>query len=76
MAPEVDQALTLIGHMPDVLSARMSGSGATCFGLFAHKEGARNAAGAIASERTDWWVRAAPLLHGPLDRLRAPPAQA
>ncbi len=72
LAPEVDQALTLIGQRPDVLFARMSGSGATCFGLFAHREGARNAAAAIASECPDWWIRVAPLLHGPLDRLRAP----
>jgi 4-diphosphocytidyl-2-C-methyl-D-erythritol kinase len=74
LAPEIDQALDLIGHVPEVLLARMSGSGATCFGLFASRDGARNAAAAIGSERPDWWVRVAPLLHGPLDRLRAPPA--
>jgi 4-diphosphocytidyl-2-C-methyl-D-erythritol kinase len=74
LAPEIGQALALIDHMPEVLLARMSGSGATCFGLFANGEGARNAAAAIGSERPDWWVRMAPLLHGPLDRLRAPPA--
>jgi 4-diphosphocytidyl-2-C-methyl-D-erythritol kinase len=74
LAPEIDQALALIGHMPEVLLARMSGSGATCFGLFANREGARNAAAAIGSERPDWWVRVAPLLHGPLDRMRVPPA--
>jgi 4-diphosphocytidyl-2-C-methyl-D-erythritol kinase len=72
LAPEIDQALALIGQLPEVLLARMSGSGATCFALFANREGARNAAAAIGSERPDWWVRVAPLLHGPLDRLRAP----
>jgi len=74
LAPEIDLALALIGQMPEVLLARMSGSGATCFGLFANREEARNAATAIGTERPDWWVRVAPLLHGPLDRLRAPPA--
>ncbi len=72
LAPEIDLALALIGQMPEVLLARMSGSGATCFGLFANREEARNAVTAIGTERPDWWVRVAPLLHGPLDRLRAP----
>jgi len=70
LAPEVGEALTLIGRRPDALLARMSGSGATCFGLFASRQGARDAAAAIAAERPGWWVREAPLLHGPLDRLR------
>jgi 4-diphosphocytidyl-2-C-methyl-D-erythritol kinase len=68
----VGEALTAIGRRPDALLARMSGSGATCFGLFASGEGAQDAAAAITAERPDWWVRVAPLLHGPLDRLRAP----
>ena len=72
LAPEVGEALTAIGRRPDALLARMSGSGATCFGLFASGEGAQDAAAAITAERPDWWVRVAPLLHGPLDRLRAP----
>jgi 4-diphosphocytidyl-2-C-methyl-D-erythritol kinase len=50
----------------------MSGSGATCYGLFAHLASAREGAAALAAERPDWWIRVAPLLHGPLDRLRPP----
>jgi 4-diphosphocytidyl-2-C-methyl-D-erythritol kinase len=37
----------------------MSGSGATCFGLFADAAGA--AAAAIGRARPDWWVAAAPV---------------
>ena len=72
LAPEVDEALGLIGQLPAVRLARMSGSGATCFGLFAARDEAQTAADAFAAERPHWWVQVAALLHGPLDRLRAP----
>ena len=36
--------------------ARMSGSGATCFGLFLTEAAARGAAAAIERGRPDWWV--------------------
>ncbi len=74
LAPEVGEALALIDGLPGALLARMSGSGATCFGLFAGRQEAREAAAALAAERPGWWVRAVPMLHGPLDRMRAPPA--
>lgn len=38
--------------------ARMSGSGATCFGLFTDAGAARAAAARIAAARPGWWVRA------------------
>lgn len=37
---------------------RMSGSGATVFGLFRSPDETHGAAGAIARRRPDWWVRA------------------
>ncbi|WP_184563106.1 4-(cytidine 5'-diphospho)-2-C-methyl-D-erythritol kinase [Sulfitobacter undariae] len=53
IAPEIGAALeTLQG----ALLARMSGAGATCFGLFAN--GAAQAAAQIAQAHPDWWVRA------------------
>jgi 4-diphosphocytidyl-2-C-methyl-D-erythritol kinase len=76
LVPEVSEVLARIGELPDVLLARMSGSGATCYGLFAGAAAARDGAAALAAGRPDWWVRVAPLLHGPLDRLRPPPAPA
>jgi 4-diphosphocytidyl-2-C-methyl-D-erythritol kinase len=41
--------------------ARMSGSGGTCFGLFANAHDARQAASRLARDHPDWWVRAATL---------------
>jgi 4-diphosphocytidyl-2-C-methyl-D-erythritol kinase len=34
----------------------MSGSGATCFALFARGEAAQAAAARLAAERPGWWV--------------------
>ena len=70
LVPEIGEALALIERQPEVLLARMSGSGATCFGLFGDREAAEAAAAAVVAERPGWWARAAPLLHGPLDRVR------
>jgi 4-diphosphocytidyl-2-C-methyl-D-erythritol kinase len=40
------------------LVARMSGSGATCFGIFPSAQAATSAAKAIGERHTDWFVRA------------------
>ncbi len=37
--------------------ARMSGSGATCFGLFASRDRADRAARTLSKAHPDWWVR-------------------
>ncbi|WP_069298759.1 4-(cytidine 5'-diphospho)-2-C-methyl-D-erythritol kinase [Neptunicoccus sediminis] len=58
-----------IAHTPliaDVLDAltrskpelsRMSGSGATCFGLYQNPEAAQDAAAKLTSQHPDWWVQ-------------------
>lgn len=74
LVPEVGEVLAQIGALPEVLLSRMSGSGATCYGLFARRAAAREGAAALAARRPDWWIRVAPLLHGPLDCLRPPTA--
>lgn len=56
LAPEVNVALAALATAPGCRLARMSGSGATCFGLFADRAAALNAAQALA--RPAWWVRA------------------
>jgi 4-diphosphocytidyl-2-C-methyl-D-erythritol kinase len=61
LAPAVGAVLTVLRQQPDCLLARMSGSGATCFGLFGGEAAARDAAAAIASRQPDWWVAPAPL---------------
>jgi 4-diphosphocytidyl-2-C-methyl-D-erythritol kinase len=52
LCPAVGEALALLRAQPGCLLARMSGSGATCFGLFARAEGA---AAAVARAPAGWW---------------------
>ncbi|MFK7836408.1 MAG: 4-(cytidine 5'-diphospho)-2-C-methyl-D-erythritol kinase [Sulfitobacter sp.] len=57
-APQIAEVLTAINSCKGAALARMSGSGATCFGLFeAHAEAAA-AADALAQDYPQWWVRA------------------
>lgn len=58
LAPEIDQVLAALD---DALLARMSGSGATCFGLYPSWAAAQEAAASIASDHPEWWVKAARL---------------
>ena len=54
LCPAIGEVLAAIATHPDCLLARMSGSGATCFGLFATRAAAERAAGTTA--RPGWWV--------------------
>jgi 4-diphosphocytidyl-2-C-methyl-D-erythritol kinase len=57
LAPQIGEVLaTLRSH--DALFARMSGSGATCFGLFENARVALTATRAIANAQPAWWVTA------------------
>jgi 4-diphosphocytidyl-2-C-methyl-D-erythritol kinase len=56
LEPGVALALAALRARPGCLIARMSGSGATCFGMFATDSAAAAAAGAVAQARPDWWV--------------------
>ena len=58
IAPAIDEALQAISHS-GALRTRMSGSGATCFGLFADDKSAEAAAAKIAGDHPDWWVKKA-----------------
>jgi 4-diphosphocytidyl-2-C-methyl-D-erythritol kinase len=53
VAPVIASVLDAITGQPDCLLARMSGSGATCFGLFPNAAAAERAADRIAGE--GWW---------------------
>jgi len=59
--PVVRSVLTALETAPACLLARMSGSGATCFGLFADRAAAESAARSVAGERPNWWVCASAL---------------
>jgi 4-diphosphocytidyl-2-C-methyl-D-erythritol kinase len=62
LVPEIGAALDLLAAQPDCLLARMSGSGATCFALFARQAAAQAAAQAMTTARPTWWNAAARLL--------------
>jgi 4-diphosphocytidyl-2-C-methyl-D-erythritol kinase len=53
VAPVIGVVIAAIRAQPDCLLARMSGSGATCFGLFPDADAAERAAGAMTIE--GWW---------------------
>lgn len=58
LAPVIGEVLDLLAAQRDVLLARMSGSGATCFALFAGEAAAEAAARAISASHPHWWVTA------------------
>jgi len=55
ICPAIADVLGLIAGLPGCLLARMSGSGATCFGLFANPQAARRARDA-ARMPEHWWA--------------------
>ncbi|RDD61971.1 4-(cytidine 5'-diphospho)-2-C-methyl-D-erythritol kinase [Ferruginivarius sediminum] len=61
LAPEIDAVLAALGDTGGCLMARMSGSGATCFGLYADEASADAAAAQLAAAHASWWLRSAPL---------------
>jgi 4-diphosphocytidyl-2-C-methyl-D-erythritol kinase len=61
LAPAIAAVLARLEGSPGLMVARMSGSGATCFGVFDSAEAAAAAASALAAEQPGWWVKAARL---------------
>ena len=59
LCPELDTVLSALRHQQSCGLARMSGSGATCFGLF--PTAAQAAAAAAALARPGWWCWGGPL---------------
>ena len=49
------QDVELVGET-GALFARMSGSGATCFGIFADKAAAKSAKASFGKSQPDWWI--------------------
>ena len=62
LAPAIADVLAAIEASRGCLLTRMSGSGATCFGLYRNFDAAGIAAGAIAAAHPDWWVAPGRLL--------------
>jgi 4-diphosphocytidyl-2-C-methyl-D-erythritol kinase len=58
LQPVIAEVLRALAALPGCRLARMSGSGATCFGLFETLRAARLAARSLRAERSAWWIRA------------------
>lgn len=58
----VPEIATCLAALDDALLARMSGSGATCFGLYSTAEAASGAARRITAAEPAWWVANAKVL--------------
>jgi 4-diphosphocytidyl-2-C-methyl-D-erythritol kinase len=56
LVPEIGAVLERLGGLDGALLARMSGSGATCFALFAAADAAEAAAERLRAEQPRWWV--------------------
>lgn len=56
IAPQIGDVLEALAAQPGCGLARMSGSGATCFGLFTTADDARSAAVRLGQAHPEWWV--------------------
>lgn len=63
--PEIADVLAMLDAAPGSLLARMSGSGSTCFALFAAMRDAEAAAEALRKSRPHWWCEATRLVADP-----------
>jgi len=57
LAPSIADVLAALESQDGLRLARMSGSGATCFGLFENDDAATRAAARLAADHPRWWVR-------------------
>ncbi len=58
LQPIIDGVLTALRESEGCRLARMSGSGATCFGIFHNAAFAQRARGRARARQPGWWVRA------------------
>lgn len=58
LVPAVGEVLEALRGLPDARLARMSGSGATCFALFADLAAAQAGRALLARTRPGWWAEA------------------
>lgn len=67
VAPVIAEVLSALERSAGCLLPRLSGSGATCFGLYATAREAESAAKAIAAAEPGWWVKPTRLRPTPPD---------
>lgn len=58
LSPVIADVLSALADLDGIQLARMSGSGATCFGLFPNAEVAEAGATRLKSDHSDWWATA------------------
>jgi 4-diphosphocytidyl-2-C-methyl-D-erythritol kinase len=58
MMPEVAEIIAALESSGECLLARMSGSGATCFGIYPDAVSAKSAAAQLRAARPRWWIEA------------------
>lgn len=58
LMPPIGELLAALQATPECLLARMSGSGATCFGLYPDAQLAEQAALSLQADHPEWWVTA------------------
>ena len=63
--PEIGAVLRALAEIESALLVRMSGSGATCFALFATSDDAATAARRLRADHPSWWVAEGVLNPGP-----------
>jgi 4-diphosphocytidyl-2-C-methyl-D-erythritol kinase len=56
LQPVIGDVLAAIAALPGALMVRMSGSGATCFGIFADDDCCRRAADSLKQSHPGWWT--------------------
>lgn len=61
LQPVIADVLMALRAQPNCQFARMSGSGATCFGLFSSTQAAQDAARDLNARHPAWWIRATAL---------------
>lgn len=65
LVPKIKMVKSALEASDGCYLARMSGSGATCFGLYADEIHARRAVYEIEAAHAEWWIAAGRLLTGP-----------
>jgi 4-diphosphocytidyl-2-C-methyl-D-erythritol kinase len=58
LAPGIAETIAALDEAPGCRLARMSGSGASCFGIFDDQPSAQRAAQMLSAAHPSWWVRA------------------
>jgi 4-diphosphocytidyl-2-C-methyl-D-erythritol kinase len=61
LAPAIRKVLAALAELEGARLARLSGSGPTCFALFATAEEAERQGAALAASHPDWWIAATEL---------------